>query len=68
MLTKKVLVKFQYTSRSLSVFKTSIKRLYNGGDSSTKWILFSNTCVLIDKLYQSIRAYFDVASYGGDII
>ena len=68
MLAKKELVRFQYTSRSFRVFKTCVKRLYDSDDISTKWILFSNTRILIEKLYQSIRAYFDASSYGGDII
>ena len=68
MLTKKVLVKFQYTSRSFCVFKSSVKRLYNYPDSSTKWILFSNTRVLIETFYHSIRDFLDAEYYGEDII
>ena len=54
MITKKVLVKFLHTSRPISVFKNRIKRLYDSGDLSTKWILFSNTRSTIDNMYQSI--------------
>ena len=68
MLTKKVLVKFQYTSRSFCVFKSSVKRLYKDPDSSDKWILFSNTRGIIEKFYHSIRAFLDAESYAGDII
>ena len=37
-LTKMVLVKFQYKSRPFTIFKSSVKRLYNREDNSTKWI------------------------------
>ena len=67
MLTKRVLVKFQYTSRFFSVFKSSVKWPYNDPNLNTKWVLFFNTRALIDKLYQSIQAYFDAESYCGDI-
>ena len=50
------------------MFKSSVKRLYKDPDSSNKWILFSNTRVLIEKYYHSIRAFLDAESYGGNII
>ena len=44
------------------------KRLYSDENSSSKLILFSNTRVTIDKLYHSIRSYFDAENYNAGII
>ena len=68
MISKKVLAKFIYTLRPLSVFKSRVKRLYNNASLSNKWILFSNTRTTIDKLYLSIRSYFDAENYNCNII
>ena len=68
MISKKILVKFIYTSRPLQVFKNRIKRLYKDANSPNKWILFSNTRIAIDKYYDSVRSYLDSENYDGDII